>query len=275
LAPPTLAPQLRRHTGGNPLFVLETLRHMVIRGCGEGEAEGGLPRPASVEQLITRRLLVLSAPARELTHLMAVADTAFCVAMAEVVLGRPAVRLADAWRELEAAHIVRGTQFAHDLVSSAARAGLADVVAQRLHAQVADWLLAHQADPALVAHHRERAGDPAAAATAYLRAAEQARAASRHDDEVAMLTHALQHLQEAADATVVFDARCNLAAAVRVSQGALAALQLTQTFGRRPRWRTAGPRLPVGRANRVGRESGHRCGDTGRRGRRIGAGSRP
>ncbi len=217
-----LAPPLQLHTGGNPLFVLETLRHLVTQGH-HGE---GLPRPASVEQLIARRPCMLSEPARELTRLLAVADSAFGVELAEVVLATPAVRLADAWRELEAAHIVRGEQFAHDLVSSVARAELPEVLAQRLHTQVADWLNAHHADPALIAHHRDRAGETAAAASAYLLAAELARAASQHDDEVTLLTHALRHLERMADAPAIFDARCELVHAVRVSQGVLAALPL-------------------------------------------------
>ena len=69
LAAEALAPQLLRHAGGNPMFVLETLKHAWDAGHLQDAAGAALvlARPASVGQLIERRLQRLS-PRRCRSH---------------------------------------------------------------------------------------------------------------------------------------------------------------------------------------------------------------
>jgi len=72
LEPARLAPALLRHSGGNPLFALETLRDLVLSGDAP-DGHGRLPQPSSVSALIERRLLQLSAPALKLARVAALA----------------------------------------------------------------------------------------------------------------------------------------------------------------------------------------------------------
>ena len=92
-----LAGPLLRHTGGNPLFVLETLK----QGLTDGSlARGELPRPLSVGALIERRLQRLSEPALTLARVAAIAGVDFSIELAEAAIGVRAVQLASAWAEL-------------------------------------------------------------------------------------------------------------------------------------------------------------------------------
>lgn len=174
-----LAAPLARHTGGNPQFVLETLRALLVDGRDSVLANGALPVPAGVGALIERRFARLSPAAVRLARVAAIAAGDFDAALAARVLGCDVLDLADPWAELEAAQVLAGAGFAHDLVAEAVRKGVPQAVARVLHAGVARVLEADGAAAASIAHHW-LAADEAARARAPLRAAaEQARAASR------------------------------------------------------------------------------------------------
>ena len=196
LSGPALAPALRQRTGGNPMFVLETLKQWWLQpqasppGSALVDAEAGVPawpRPVSVGRLITRRLARLSPGALALARVAAVAGTDFGIALAEQVLGRPALHFADALAELEAAQVMRGDAFAHDLVFEAVREGLPATIAAHTHGQVADWLAPRGGEPARVAGHLIAAGRGRDALPWLGEAAERARRALRTREAVAFL----------------------------------------------------------------------------------------
>lgn len=163
-----IAAELVRHTGGNPMFALETLKQMRLHG------DARLPQPASVGALIERRLKQLSAPALALARLAAVAGVDFDIALAEAVLGVSALELADRWAELEAAQVLRGEAFAHDLVHEAALRTLPHAVAARIHAALASHLEGRGAEPARIAAHWLGAGEGRRAVPHLVCAAERA-----------------------------------------------------------------------------------------------------
>ncbi len=176
-----LAPGLLERSGGNPLFALETLKQAWFDGglaqLGEwGTTKpGNLPRPAAVMELIGRRLAQLSPTALALARCAAVAGQAFSPALAERVLATPALALADAWAELEAARILRDHSFEHDLYLEAALASVPRAIARHLHVQIARALDADAAvAPATLAQHWLAAGEPARAAPHLERAARDA-----------------------------------------------------------------------------------------------------
>lgn len=202
-----LAARLLRLTGGNPLFALETLR----LGHEEAQLDAAcLPRPASVTQLIGRRLHRLSAPALRLARCAAVAGQDFDAELAAQVLGVEPLDLADAWGELEAAQVLRGDAFAHDLIFDAVLASVPAPLAEPLHAQIAGRLAqrsgAHAVAPGRVAQHWERARRWAEAATAYVAAADLARDAGRRIEEAELLERAAQGFEQAGDADARFEA---------------------------------------------------------------------
>jgi len=183
-----LAPALRRRTGGNPLFVLETLKQAWVERTLAQLAEGqALPRPLSVGRLIERRVVQLSAGALALARVASIAGVDFSVALAEHVLGGSAMQFADALNELEFAHVLRGTQFAHDLVFDAVRNSVPAAIAQHTHAGVAAWLEQHAGEPARLARHWVAAAQPVRALPWLGRAAEAAGAALRGKEQIAFL----------------------------------------------------------------------------------------
>ena len=132
-----LATPLARHTGGNPLFVLETLKQAVLGGGFDG---GRLPRPLGVIESIERRLAGLSAQAQSLVQVAAVAGADFSVRLAEAVLATTALSLAEAWRELEAAQLIDGEAFVHDLVHEAVLGWVPQPIRRHLYGAVACFL---------------------------------------------------------------------------------------------------------------------------------------
>lgn len=184
---------LHQRTGGNPLFALETLKLAWADGALQGGADlspAGLPSPQSLAQLISQQLSRLSAPALQLARVAAVAGVDFSITLAETLLGKSALDLADPWAELEAQHVLRGDAFSHDLIHDAVLQGLPVPIARHLHGQAAAWLEKTSSEPARVAAHWEAAGQRARALPALRSAAEAARRALRENERIALLLHA-------------------------------------------------------------------------------------
>ncbi|MEO6362779.1 MAG: hypothetical protein ABIO71_06090 [Caldimonas sp.] len=205
-----LAGDLSRHTGGNPFFALETLKQLVTSGVADGPPVR-LPRPASVMALIEARLRSLSPAALALARVAAVAAPDFAMTVAEEVLGTSALALADAWSELEAAHILRGVAFAHDLIQETAQATVPEVVGVRLHGLVARCLESGAAEAAHIAAHWEAAGVPASAAVQWLRAADSARARGSAVPAAKLCEQAAAAFDRSGQAEAAFDALCQAA----------------------------------------------------------------
>lgn len=170
--PPGLAPALGRHTGGNPLFLLETLRSLSESGTLESASAGPLPLPARLGSLIARRLERLSPEAVRVARVGAVAGTDLTPELTAAVLEVHPLDLARPWAELEAAQIMHGAAFAHDLLAEAARASLPAPIRSVLHGRVALALERPDARPeaARVAHHWQEAGEPQRAAPWWVQA---------------------------------------------------------------------------------------------------------
>ncbi len=199
----TLAAALVRHTGGNPLFMLVTLK----QGLADGSlARGELPRPANVGALIERRLQRLSEGALNLARVAAIAGADFSIELAEAAIGHSAVQLSSAWQELQDAQVLRDEAMAHDLVADATLRGVPPVVARRVHAQCAQWLAQHGGEPARVARHWQAGGQPQAAAAAFEQAALRARQAARQAEEASLYAQAAQAWADAGQNDARFEA---------------------------------------------------------------------
>lgn len=183
-----LAKPLRQRTGGNPLFVLETLKQAwVEQGIEPLSACPTLPKPMSVERLIDMRVGQLSPAALALARVAGIAGVDFTIGLAESVLGVGALRFADALGELESAQVLKGTQFAHDLVFDAVLRSVPGAIAEHTHAAVARWLEQHEGEPARVAQHWVAASQPAQAVPWLAQAAARAKSALRNVEHLAFL----------------------------------------------------------------------------------------
>jgi serine/threonine protein kinase len=170
-----LAEQVARYTAGNPLFVLETVKHLLeTDGLRHGLPEN-LPPPGKVGLIINSRLQRLSTPALQLARVLGVLREDFSLELAAVVLGAGVAELLAQWTELDTAQVVRGAGFSHDLVGETVVATMPPPVRRLLHHKAAEALEARGAPAARVAEHWLQAGEPGRAAPALLRAAEDCR----------------------------------------------------------------------------------------------------
>ncbi|WP_275439171.1 AAA family ATPase [Archangium violaceum] len=155
----SLAGEMTRYTGGNPLFITETLKHLMESGSLERGWPERLPPPGRVRQLIQQRLERLSPLALQLAQVAALALTDFNLELAGEVLEVSPLSFSAALGELEAAQIFRGECFTHDLVLEAVRGSLPAALGALLHRRLAQQLERRRAAPATIAQHWMAGGE--------------------------------------------------------------------------------------------------------------------
>ncbi len=185
--PAGLVERLVRDTGGNPLFILETLRgwlELSPRPPLESLAE--LPLPVSIYNLLHERLRALDSRGRQVLQAAAVIGQSFPVDVLEVVTALPPERVMQALEDLERYYLVRPDTalparyaFIHDRFREVLLRELSPARRRLLHQRTAVALqdrLSAPAGPqaALLAGHFEAAGDAHAAFGYWLQAASYA-----------------------------------------------------------------------------------------------------
>ena len=209
LDPARLAPALLKHTGGNPMFALETLKDLLLSGRAATVEQGArLPQPVTVGALVERRLAQLSAAALRLARVAALAGPDFSAELAADVLEQHPIDIAEPWRELESAQVIRDGAFAHDLILEATRASVPQPIAQLLHRRIALHLLERQAVPERLAPHWAGAAQWPQAGEAYAMAARRAHSASQRTHEVECWRLAADAFEKAGLSERAFEARC-------------------------------------------------------------------
>ena len=239
------AESLRRHTGGNPLYLLETLKLALgakgtaalvpvpVPGLGVANradnpaAAIAWPRADNLQRLIQQRLLRLGPLALKLARCAALAGQDLSPALAADVLGLRPLDLADAWAELEAAQVLHDNGFAHDLIADAALALVPQPIARALRAEIAGFLERGAGEPARIAAHWLAAGEPHRAVPHLTRAAQRAHDAWQRGVAADLHEQVATILLAAGDRRGAFDAffAAAEAASQMVSRGRLA------TFG--------------------------------------------
>ncbi|MGZ5185489.1 MAG: ATP-binding protein [Caldimonas sp.] len=167
-----VAAALVRRIGGNPLHLLETIRH-ALEKHGHLRADQ-LAAPARVTELLEQRLVALPADGLLVVRIAAVAGSDFDPELAAAVSRRDVLELADSWHALERQGLLDARGFMHDLIGEAAQRLLPQPIARVLHARVAAHLAQHGASAARLAHHLLSAGDDSAAVPHLAAAARQA-----------------------------------------------------------------------------------------------------
>jgi len=193
---------LHRHTGGNPLFVLETLKALPDPAA----APAVWPVAPTVLRLIQLRLARLSAAARQVARCVAVLGQDTSATRVAKLLNQHPLALADAWAELEAAQVLKGESFAHDLIAQATHESLPEVIARPLQAQVAALLAQDGGEPARVAGHWLAAGQAVPAAPWLARASAQAASLGRLREAAQLAEQGARILQDHGQRRAAFDA---------------------------------------------------------------------
>ncbi|APR87785.1 transcriptional regulator, AfsR/DnrI/RedD family protein [Minicystis rosea] len=193
-----LRSELSRYTGNNPLFITETVKHLVESGSLERGFPERLPPPGRVRLLIQHRLSRLSASALQLAQVAALARTDFDLDVASAVLDVDPSSLAADEQELTAAQILRDTRFVHDLVLEAVRASIPSTLSSLLHRRLAVHL-ERRAAPATIAQHWIDGAAPLRAVPFLLAAAEADASALRHAEAETLYQRAVTLLEAAGD----------------------------------------------------------------------------
>lgn len=217
---------LRRQTGGNPMFVLETLKAFfesgVLRDDGQGwhshidditEDYRELEAPPAVQEVIARRLARLSDESRRVLQVAAVFVSDFTPNQLSSTTGLSTWRVLEALEEAEKAGIVAEGTFRHDLLRQTVYAEIGSSRRKLLHGLVAETLRP-EADPLLVAEHFLNAGQLKAAQASWLIAAQLLLERSRYHDATTILERARQ-LSCAQDDC--WELLCHLAHAYRIT----------------------------------------------------------
>jgi DNA-binding SARP family transcriptional activator/tetratricopeptide (TPR) repeat protein len=177
-AAPALAARVHEETGGNPLFVVETVR--MLRDHG-GDGGDDLPLPGSIRDLVAGRVALLPATAREVLAAAAVQARAVDLdVLAAVVAAEDSpATVGDAVAELLRRGLVvdRGDGYAvrYEQVRRIVVAELDAPVRASLHGRIADALARHASDQVEdVARHLDAAGRVPEAVAAWRAAADRA-----------------------------------------------------------------------------------------------------
>lgn len=211
-ASPALAEALHAQVGGNPAFVLESLKSLWLEGLAAWQPGQPLPVPPTLREAVRRRLQHLSPEALQLAQLAAVAEGDFTPLLAAAAFGRTLLALAPLMGELERAQVFDGqAAFGHDLVAEAVRDTLPAALAEALHALVAEHLVAQGGAPGSIARHLQAARRPREAAHWQLQAAAAARARWLMNDAAAAYEAAARALERPQDRAAAFAAWCEAA----------------------------------------------------------------
>ncbi len=183
LADEALAGRLQRATGGNPFFLLETLRVLIESGqpLEELVSSDDLPLPDTVRQAVEARLARLSPVARQVLESGTVLGTTFGFDLVRLTAGRRELETLDGLDELVARQLlleqVPGYRFHHDLTQRVVQAGLSPMRCQLLHRRAGRALERLQPDAvAALARHFDAGGEVKKALHYHGLAAQQAEA---------------------------------------------------------------------------------------------------
>ncbi len=156
-----LSEPMHAATGGNPLFVVETLKYLLETGQLDANFQllGQLRPPERIGALLKNRLERLDTDTRRVLACLAVAGADFSASLAGTVLELPELRVAEGLGEAEGAQVITtDSNFTHDLLRTTTLELTPGSVRQTLHRLVAQELELRQAAPSRIAAHLLQAG---------------------------------------------------------------------------------------------------------------------
>ncbi len=195
---PTLSPALYDLTGGNPLYLVESLKSLFE--VGEFEAA---TLPERTSQLISSRLERLSEQAQHLVRAVALTGGDLDLELQGAMLEQSPLVLAESVIELEAAQMLRGAVLSHDLLGETLLKELPEVIKVHLHKRAASYLETFDDRSAQAAEHWLEAGVMERALEQWLKAAQTLYERGLAHEAVQILERTLRHTEHELDVTKI------------------------------------------------------------------------
>jgi DNA-binding SARP family transcriptional activator len=197
-----LTRQLHQVTGGNPFFVLETLRAVLESGLkGEKVADlGGLLIPETIQDAVDARVERLSAQARQVLEAGSVLGSNFTYDLLHQTAGRRELEVVDGLDELVARQLLREGdgeyRFNHEIIQVVVYGNLSPQRCRLLHRRAGEALeKSRPGDAAALTRHFELAAEPGRAARHALQAGLAAKAVYGHAEACAYFERAMTLLE--------------------------------------------------------------------------------
>ncbi len=197
-----LAHRICRATGGNPFFLLETLRVLIESGEWPQDQASlqDLPLPDTIRDALEARVNRLSPQARQVLEAGAVLGQTFTFESVCLTAGRREMETMDGLDELVARQLLleqpTAYRFRHEIVREAVYRNLSVWRRRLLHRRAGDALEKLRPDGvAALAWHFERAEEPGRAARYALQAGQAAKAVFAHVEGRAYFDRALTFLE--------------------------------------------------------------------------------
>jgi predicted ATPase len=148
----TLALRLHKMTGGNPQFIIETLKSLHATGQLENIPER-IALPERLLYVLSKRLDGLSTLALRIAKTVATIEQTLSTDTLAELLELNAFDVAEAIAELEEAQVFMNNHFVHDLLQETAKRQTSMAVQRLLHKRMATLLEEQTPDAARIAHH--------------------------------------------------------------------------------------------------------------------------
>jgi DNA-binding SARP family transcriptional activator len=199
------ATYLTEVTGGNPFFLLETLRALAESGLPMETLSKleDLPLPDTIAEVVETRVRRLSSKAQQILEAGSVLGQVFAFDLIHRTAGRREMETIDALDELVARHLlmeqIAEYRFCHELIQMAVYRGLSYWRRRVLHRRAGETL--EQLQPghaAALAHHFAQAEEPGRAAVYALQAGRVAKNVFAHVEARGHFDQALALLQQEA-----------------------------------------------------------------------------
>ena len=198
--PPLFSRWLHARTGGNPFFMLETLKALFENGVMREHDDhqwhtelddltrdyGELEVPLRVAEIVRRRVETLSEATKRVLNVAAVVSEDFTPELLSTLSGLSSWAVLDVLEEAEQVGLLKNMAFSHDLFRQSLYEHIGSQRRKALHIRVAE-VLGPDTNPAVSAEHYFLGGDAENAAALWLTAAQRLSAQDLPDLAAALL----------------------------------------------------------------------------------------
>lgn len=209
--PPVFSEWLAKGTGGNPMFMLETLKSLFEQGTLKPQEDGWqtdfdsitrdyseIKIPAVVQEVIQRRVENLKPETQRVLQVASVVSKGFSPKIISQISGLSEWVVLEGLEEAEAIALIKQDAFQHDLLRQSTYSKLSQARKSLLHRRTAETIKS-TAEPSIVAEHWFTGGELSQAVHYWLLASAKLREKGLSKEAIGLLEKAERHVPEGED----------------------------------------------------------------------------